>query len=1118
MNTAIQLIPAHSLILTKLQLPLLRRSTLPRERLDALVRAAADCRLTLVCAGAGYGKTTLIADSLADTPLPLVWYTLSRSDNDLITFLSYLTAGLDEEFRGFARAMRDALDGCAQAPARAFVSACINQLAAAKRDLILVLDDFQLVEQTPSICEVLDQLISHAPPQVHFVIATRAAPAFSCLPRLRAEGHAMEIGEQDLRFQPAEAAALFEQCFQLRLTDPNTRVLVDQIEGWALGLLMAGQSLKVNGHPHPTLPRFQQRRENAADRRVLFAYLGEEVMRQQPADLVDFLTSSAILSRLEPIVCDAALGRLDSAKHIKRLEQHCLFVIPTPDGYLRYHRLFRDFLLRQLANDPTRAVTLHRRAALYFESHQDFETAIFHWLESGDYRHAARLICSVSEEMLRAGRFDTLHFWFGRLGESELAEFPELVVRQGQMCEAQGEWDHALEYYEHAVQAYTARGDLLGLSDVLRSKGYVLDWRKGEHIEAERLHREALSYVGDEYRRQRAALLAGLARDQLSAGNAAAAQTLYREALDLYGSDRQGQLDTLLNPGSWLFHSLGDFAQAISILRRAEQLALELNSSRQLAETYNNFAVNLYFLGRYAESLDYAEKALALARELGDTQQEAYALMNQANAFEMTCRLGYNDLYRQYERALHMEQALGDRRFNIAILVFMMMLTRRGGDNAQAARHGSQALALARERSLRWLTGFVLVQLGAAQIWMDADAASASLEEALQIFGDCGDRYHLMLARFWLATLYHSENNSGYLPHLRECLQLAVAHHYDYFFRTEVQASIPLLVAALEHDLWPAYVIPILVKLGPAVADSLRPLLSHANKQVRGHVQAALKEMGLGAIPPSNGSRGKQPSVPRLTIRGFGNFSVWRGDQLIEEREWGRRKCKRLIKYLALSPGRTLSKDTAVELIWGDSEPQAANANFYRTLYNLRRVLEPLAPHSAANYIALEGGALSLVAEFIAGIDVEEFVVGVEEGRKLARVGDRAGALSKLAAAVQLYQDDLSTDDLYDDWLQPRREQLLQLYLGALCDLGHLAMASGATDRAMEYLRLAFQRDRTSEGVCLSLLQCLTQAGRRSEALQSYATCEKALADLGLAPSAELRAAQRSLLAARVPA
>lgn len=517
------------LILTKLHPPLLRRNTFPRERLAALVRQAAERRLTLVCAGAGYGKTTLIASSLAGTGVPLVWYSLSRSDRDIVTFFSYLAEGLDRTLPGggFAEAVRLACAADKKPPAQptAFVAACVNRLAGARTDdFFIVLDDFQLVDQIPEICHALDLLVSHAPPQAHFVVATRTAPAISCLARLRAEGEALEIGEADLKFTADEAATLFTQCLKLKLPEPTTTALAEQIEGWALGLLMAGQSIKVRGQDEVS----DCLSELATDRRVLFEYLTEEVLRQQPPAVVDFLTSSAILSRLEPAECDAALGRSDSAIRLHELEQHCLFVVRTKDGWLRYHRLFRQFLLQHLAGDPERSEALHRRAAAYFEGQQNFEAAIFHWLEAGDYRPAATLIAAVSAEMVCAGRFDTLSFWLGRLPRSEFAEFPELWIRWGQMCEAHGQWDHALEHYERAAQGYTARGDLLGLSDVLRSKGHILNWRKGKHAEAERLHREALGYVGEEHRRKRAALLGGLGRDQLSAGNTIAAQALYR--------------------------------------------------------------------------------------------------------------------------------------------------------------------------------------------------------------------------------------------------------------------------------------------------------------------------------------------------------------------------------------------------------------------------------------------------------------------------------------------------------------------------------------------------------------------------------------------------------------
>lgn len=1108
---------AVPIILTKLHPPMVRRNTFPRERLSALLRQCTERRLTLVYAAAGYGKTTLIANTLGDAGLPLIWYSLSRSDRDIVTFFSYLTEALNRRWPGFVDAVRPAFAPGGDAQPAAFVAACVNQLVAqVTDDFIVVLDDFQLIDRVAEICQVLDQLISFAPPQAHFVIATRAAPPFSCLPRLRAAGELLEIGEAELKFGPDEAAVLFAKCLSLNLPESRVTALVEQTEGWALGLLLAGQSIKGGGEAG-----LNGRLSEAADRRILFEYLTEEVLRQQPPAIVDFLTSSAILSRLEPILCDAALARSDSAIRLRELEQHCLFVVRTEDGWFRYHRLFREFLLQHLAGDPERLEALHRRAAAYFESKQDFETAIFHWLEAGTYREAAGLIASMSAEMLNAGRLDTLEFWLGRLPGAVLAELPELSFRWGQICETRGQWDRALEHYEQAAQAHAAHGDLLGLSDVLRSKGHILDWRKGKHAEAEQLHREALGYVSEEHRRKRAALLASLSRDQLSAGNTTAARALYREALAIYEaeSDRHGQLETLLNPGSWLYHSVGDFTQALAVLRRSERLALELNSPRHLAETYNNMAVNLHFMGRDAESLSFAEKALAISVELKDAHNEAFALMNQANAWESACSASYSELYQQYQRALHAEQALGNRRFIIATLVFMMILARRAGNISEVARRGQQALSLATERGLRWLTGFVLIQFGAAQIWLDPNASRAMFEEALQIFGDCEDLFHLTSCYFWLAALCHSENNPAYIEHLRECLRLAVGHNYDHFFQAESQAAIPLLVSALEHDLWPSYVMPILVKFGSRAAGSVRPLLSHLDAKVRAHAQTILDEMDAGGATPVMQAPGtgrlRGLSVPPLTIHGFGNFTVWRGSHLIEEREWGRRKVKRLLKYIAFSPEHTLSKDIAIDLLWADADPQAANANFHRTLYNLRRALEPLSPHSGANYVALEGGLIRLVAATVPNSDIDQFVQGVEDGRRLARNGDRVMARDKLAAAVALYADDLSTDDLYDDWMRPRREQLRDLYLSTLRDLAEMAAETGQEDMALSYLRQAFRKDNTSEAACLNLMLALARTGHRSEALQHFTACEKALAELDLSPSAELSAVQRELVAAR---
>ena len=60
------------------------------------------------------------------------------------------------------------------------------------------------------------------------------------------------------------------------------------------------------------------------------------------------------------------------------------------------------------------------------------------------------------------------------------------------------------------------------------------------------------------------------------------------------------------------------------------------------------------------------------------------------------------------------------------------------------------------------------------------------------------------------------------------------------------------------------------------------------------------------------------------------------------------------------------------------------------------------------------------------------------------------------------------------------------------------------------------ERIKGYEAACLKLMQVLAQSGQRAEALQHYAACEKALAELGLPLSDELLAARQELLAGQM--
>jgi LuxR family maltose regulon positive regulatory protein len=75
------------LLATKLYLPRARPDLVARLRLFARLDAGLQGTLTLVCAPAGFGKTTLLAEWSHRAGRPVAWLGLDAGDNDPVVFL-----------------------------------------------------------------------------------------------------------------------------------------------------------------------------------------------------------------------------------------------------------------------------------------------------------------------------------------------------------------------------------------------------------------------------------------------------------------------------------------------------------------------------------------------------------------------------------------------------------------------------------------------------------------------------------------------------------------------------------------------------------------------------------------------------------------------------------------------------------------------------------------------------------------------------------------------------------------------------------------------------------------------------------------------------------------------
>ena len=172
---------------------------MPRPRLSERLRQASHAKATVISAPPGFGKTTLLADWLAapssDDLIP-VWVSLDADDNEPFAFWSAVATALHRAVPT-AETTSSMIGGPQPPPITVVVTTLANEIGSVGSDVLLVLDDFHVIDAS-DIRDQMSFLLEHLPPSAHVVIATRADPAFP-LARLRAQGQLVEIRAADLR-------------------------------------------------------------------------------------------------------------------------------------------------------------------------------------------------------------------------------------------------------------------------------------------------------------------------------------------------------------------------------------------------------------------------------------------------------------------------------------------------------------------------------------------------------------------------------------------------------------------------------------------------------------------------------------------------------------------------------------------------------------------------------------------------------------------------------------------------------------------------------------------------------------------------------------------------------
>ncbi|MED5612043.1 MULTISPECIES: LuxR C-terminal-related transcriptional regulator [Pseudomonas] len=347
--------------------------SLTRQRLlDALLGAApSDARLVLVCAPAGFGKTTLLAQAerlLAGRGERTFWVNCSDSDYQPELFLDSLLQGLRE--------------GIAEPAGDNGLGALLGLLEACPLNCNLFLDQVELA-LSPEVERLLEQLARRLPSGCRLLLGSRRQPLLP-ITQLQLAGLLRVVEADSLRFTGEES----QQLLGALLGEARARYWADYTEGWPFALQLL--RLRCQGSPAGEGP---PETDQYASLGGIFDYLAEEVLASWPSELGEFLLDCSVLDSVDVPSANFLRGRDDAERWLREAARLVPIVVPEQPLRVRLHPLLREFLLGRLeSREPERFAWLQGRAAEFHARRQQVFRAVEHAAQGGLYFQAVSII------------------------------------------------------------------------------------------------------------------------------------------------------------------------------------------------------------------------------------------------------------------------------------------------------------------------------------------------------------------------------------------------------------------------------------------------------------------------------------------------------------------------------------------------------------------------------------------------------------------------------------------------------------------------------------------------------------------------------------------------------
>ncbi|HEY9409886.1 MAG TPA: BTAD domain-containing putative transcriptional regulator [Jiangellaceae bacterium] len=1044
-----------------------------RPRLAEQLNAAATGRLTVVAAGAGYGKTTLLRAWARSSSVS--WHTLTVADHvpgalgaHLVDALRLRVPDLSADLMLAASRLRghgtDDLTR-AEAAAAALADALDGRLS---RPVVLVLDDLDEIAEAPEAVRMIAALVRQAPPGLRLVVASRDVPPFRTN-RLLAHGEATSFGPADLAFTGDETAELVQR--RLGRDDPTLAEGIHvATSGWPVATRLAVEAAATN----PDREAFLQTLREPAG--LLLGYMVDEVMGRESPDVIELLSRTEPLDGFEPALA-RAVGVEKADRVVAAALRRGVFLEPhaSEPGRLVLTPLCRAALPSASVLVGDERAKVIDAAASWHEDRGEYATALGYWTRLRDAEGCARMLEAHGADLLTAGQASLIVEAIAIIPPERRGSRLEMLGGDAWML--LGDWDSALAGYGRA-----APGTGPAPAPVAWRTGLV-HYMRGELDDAAKAFDEG--DPDDSDLAARALLMAWSASVYWLRGDLEGCRKRAARALtDARRSRDHRALANAYTVNAMLAALDGDRDANDSLYLMALDHATSARDVLQLVRIHTNRSSHYLEEGDAQGALDEVDVAVRLADLAGFATFRAIALTNRGEALLALGRLD--------EARAELESArAGFERLGSSMAAYpcgsLGDLHRIRGDQTSAQAAYDRALALS--EPVRDTQGLVPALTGLARLHLLDDPAKArAFAERALATGPSLFRLRALLTAAVVdvedgaveLAAERAESALGQARAQRDRVGVAEAHEILGRARRDPVAA----AAAVEG--WTELGDPI----GVARARLILAELDGSASTIELAAQSAEHARALGATGVANRVTAvldelRHVAAPEVAITCMGGFTLSRDGAPVPGGAWKSRKARDILKVLVCRGRRSMTREQLADLMWPDDDPALTGNRLSVALSTVRAVLDPDRRRPADYYLRADGDAISIDNSHV-DVDIERFLDHARRGLTLVRTGPLSEARRHLEEAEILYTGDVFEDDPYEEWAVDLREKARLTYLDIARMLADLAARDRDDAARARYLLRILERDPFDERAHLDLVRLFASEGRHGEARRRY--------------------------------